>query len=185
MVQNGIVLGRFQPLHLGHVEYLDAARARCVRLFIGITNPDPSPSLIVESDSKRSETASNPFTYIDRHLMIEQGLIELGWARQDFCLMAAPITDPKRLSSYLPSPRTSEFFVTIYDDWGDQKAREITALGYTTTTLWRRTHDQRLTSGTEIRAAMRSGQPWRHLVPTGVADYIVENELESAVAAKS
>lgn len=178
----GIVLGRFQPLHLGHIEYLDAAKDRCQRLFIGITNPDSGPATITEADAKRSLSENNPFSYIDRHLMIEQALLDLGWPPDTFSIMAAPITDPIRLASYLPSPTLSEFFVTIYDEWGEQKAREITALGYTTTTLWRRTHDERLTSGTFVRHAMRSGEPWEHLVPAGVANYINDHGLVEAEA---
>lgn len=179
----GIVLGRFQPLHLGHVEYLDAARRGCERLFIGITNPDSGPATITEADAKRSLGENNPFSYVDRHLMIERALLELGWSPQSFCIVAAPITDPARLSSYLPTPTLSEFFVTIYDDWGEQKAREIAALGYMTTTLWRRTHDERFTSGTFVRNAIRNGESWEHLVPAGVAGYIIERGLIEALKA--
>jgi cytidyltransferase-like protein len=156
----GIVLGRFQPLHHGHVEYLDAAKKHCERLFIGITNPDTSSAMIDEADSKRSLSQNNPFSYIDRHLMIERSLLELGWTAKSFCIIAAPITDPHRLVAYLPSPAKSEFFVTIYDEWGEQKAREITALGYPTTALWRRTYNERFTSGTFVREAIRNGEPW-------------------------
>ncbi len=181
MIPYGIVLGRFQPLHHGHVEYLVAAKNRCERLFIGITNPDASAATIDEADAKRSRAENNPFTYIDRHLMIERALLELGWSSDSFCLMAAPITDPDRLASYLPSPAKSEFFVTIYDEWGEQKAREITALGYATTTLWRRTYDERFTSGTFVREAIRNNDQWEHLVPNAVARYIIENGLDRVV----
>ncbi len=176
----GIVLGRFQPLHLGHVEYLAAAKRECERLFIGVTNPDASRATIEEADTKRSLAENNPFSYIDRHLMIERALRTLGWPAESFCIMAAPITMPERLVAYLPPPDHSEFFVTIYDDWGEQKAREIAALGYRVTTLWRRAHDERLTSGTFIRAAIRQNKPWKHLVPAGVASYIIDNGLIEA-----
>ena len=36
----GVIHGRFQMLHLGHMEYLLAGKARCERLIIGISNPD-------------------------------------------------------------------------------------------------------------------------------------------------
>lgn len=177
MSQYGIVLGRFQPLHLGHVEYLEAAERRCGRLFIGVTNPDASKATIVEADTRRSLSCNNPFSYIDRHLMIEEALLGLGWPAESFCIMAAPITEPGRLATYLPPPKLSEFFATIYDKWGEQKAREICSLGYKTTVLWQRTYNERLTSGTFIRKAMRQGEPWQHLVPAGVARYITRNGL--------
>ena len=66
--RDGIVLGRFQPLHLGHLEYLEAARRRCRRLFVGITNPDPGTRLPHSADPARSLPENNPFTYVERLL---------------------------------------------------------------------------------------------------------------------
>ena len=40
MVDKGVVYGRFQILHLKHMEYLLAAKMRCRRLYVGITHPD-------------------------------------------------------------------------------------------------------------------------------------------------
>ena len=40
MIDIGVVHGRFQPLHLKHMEYILAAKMRCRKLYIGITNPD-------------------------------------------------------------------------------------------------------------------------------------------------
>ena len=62
-----------------------------------------------------------------------------------------------------------------------QKAKEISGLGYSTTTLWRRSHDERLTSGTYIREAIRNGGDWQHLVPAPVAAYIAENNLAASL----
>lgn len=177
----GIVLGRFQPIHLGHIEYLQAAKMRCERLFIGITNPDTEEPRIAEADPQRSQSENNPFKYIDRHLMIEAALLDQGWAPSEFCIMAGPITQPARLASYLPSPAVAAFFVTIYDEWGEQKAKELDALGYEVSTLWRRSHDQRLTSGSWIRAAMRRGEAWHAVVPAAVAAYIESNGLDRMV----
>ena len=40
MNRRGMIHGRFQPLHNGHLAYLEAAAERCDHLFVGITNPD-------------------------------------------------------------------------------------------------------------------------------------------------
>lgn len=181
----GIVLGRFQPLHLGHMEYLEAAASRCERLFIGITNPDIQGSEFVEADQERSKPSNNPFSYVDRHLMIEASLLASGWKAQSFCIVAAPITSPSRLRSYLPPPSDSECFVTVYDEWGDQKAQELESLGYPVTILWRRSHSDRVTSGTWIREAIRRGDPWQHVVPSEVASYIEEAELTLELGRRS
>ena len=183
---DGIVLGRFQPPHLGHVEYWEAAKSRCARLFIGVTNPDPaSEPTIIEADKARSLLASNPFTYIDRHLMIEATLKEAGWSSDDYCIVAAPINQPQRLAGYLPSSSRATCFVTIYDAWGEQKKELLEAMGYRTEVLWRRTHAERLTSGTEIRDDLRSGDNrWRRVVPSAVVDYLVEQQLMESLYRK-
>ena len=38
--KTGVIHGRFQCLHLKHMEYLMAAKNQCKRLIIGISNPD-------------------------------------------------------------------------------------------------------------------------------------------------
>lgn len=55
----GIIVGRFQTLHRGHVEMISAALSVCenVGIFIG--------------SSQESGTAKNPFSYATRRLMIE------------------------------------------------------------------------------------------------------------------
>ncbi len=171
----GIVLGRFQPFHLDHLRYLRAAKERCVRLVVGITNPDPTPAGIVEADAARSRPENNPLTYLERHLMIEASLREDGWSPADYLLVAAPLTRPDRLMSYLPPPARSVVLLTVYDAWGEQKARELEALGYRTEILWRKDPAERAMTGTEIRALIRGGQDWEHLVPPAAARYLREH----------
>ena len=40
MHEVGVIHGRFQGLHLAHMEYLLAGKSRCRFMYIGITNPD-------------------------------------------------------------------------------------------------------------------------------------------------
>ncbi len=40
MVEIGAVQGRFQGLHIGHMEFLLEAKKRCRFLFIGVSNYD-------------------------------------------------------------------------------------------------------------------------------------------------
>jgi cytidyltransferase-like protein len=176
--RDGIVLGRFQPLHLGHLEYLDAARRRCRRLFVGITNPDPETRVVHAADPARSLPENNPFTYLERLLMIEAALLEAGWERDSFCLVPAPINRPERLPAYLPRPDEARCLLTIYDAWGETKAAELAALGYEVEVLWRRSRAERFTSGAAIRAAMRAGERWQHLVPPAVAAYLTRDRAD-------
>ncbi|MEH1164122.1 adenylyltransferase/cytidyltransferase family protein [Micromonospora sp. CPCC 205539] len=168
--QFGLVLGRFQPVHLGHVEYLRAAKQRCTRLVIGITNPDLHELGVTTDDPARGASRNNPFTYHQRAMMVEAACLDDGWASGDHLIVPAPINQLDRLTQYLPPPDQATFFVTIYDEWGESKKRRLEGLGYPVETLWRRTMEERLTSGTEIRTALRAGSSeWRRYVPARVA----------------
>ena len=37
MIETGVVNGRFQVLHLKHMEYILAAKMRCRKLYIGLS----------------------------------------------------------------------------------------------------------------------------------------------------
>lgn len=168
----GYVLGRFQPLHLGHMEYLEAACRRCHRLIVGITNPDRPTTAPRAADPKRSDPSANPFTYFERFTMITAALVDEGWDPTEFAVVPSPITDIGRMPSYLPDASETVCFITIYDDWGREKQRELERLGYTTEVLWERSMADRLTSGSEIRDALASSAPWHHLVPPATIPYL-------------
>lgn len=173
MVQDGIVLGRFQPLHKGHVEYLDVAKARCRVLYIGITNPDPESRIFSAADSRRSLSESNPFTYLERLRMIHDTLRACRWKDGQFYIVPAPVLEPDRMAHYLPSPRSARVFVTIYDDWGEQKARVLRDMGYSVEVLWRRNHADREASGAEIRASIQAhSSNWHKMVPAEVVHHV-------------
>ena len=54
----GMIHGRFQPFHNGHLEYLRGAAERSEEVFVGITNPDPAR--IRPEPSDRRGTSPNP-----------------------------------------------------------------------------------------------------------------------------
>jgi cytidyltransferase-like protein len=171
----GAIHGRFQMLHLGHMEYLLAGKARCDFLYIGITNPDPRLSSENESDLKRTEDKSNPFTYFERLEMVRDAMLESGVGRHEFEIVPFPINFPELIKYYIPLEAT--FFLTLYDEWGQHKLNTIKSLGVKTDVMWVRTMDERLTSGTEVRKLFASGNEWEHLVPKSVAIYIKRKEL--------
>ena len=59
----GMVHGRFQPFHNGHLEYLRGAAGRSDEVFVGITNPDPLRVRPEPSDPLRHLPESNPWSY--------------------------------------------------------------------------------------------------------------------------
>ena len=70
-MKRGMIHGRFQPFHNGHLEYMRGAAERCDELWVGITNPDPARILPEASDPARHLPESNPYTYDERLLMVK------------------------------------------------------------------------------------------------------------------
>jgi cytidyltransferase-like protein len=172
----GVVLGRFQPLHLGHMEYFEAAKRGCRRLVIGITNPNVSALTFNEADPKRSQHDSNPFSYFIRHEMIDAALRADRWDPDTFAIVPADVNDLERACAFLPPPAMTRVFITIYDAWGDEKARRLGALGFEVEILWRRSMTERFTTGAAIRTLMRQGESWQSLVPKGVSQYFERSQ---------
>jgi cytidyltransferase-like protein len=180
-VRYGVVLGRFQPLHLGHMEYLEASRKEVDQLVIGITNPDPNTLIHDGADPLRSKIENNPFSYFDRYQMIAASLGESDWESHEFIIVPAPINSPQDMKPYLPPPSLTTVYITVYGPWGDRKAELVRSLGYSVSILWRRDPRDRLTSGTKIREAMTLGKPWQELVPAAVARYLEQSGWSAAL----
>jgi cytidyltransferase-like protein len=170
-----VIHGRFQPLHLGHLEYLLAGAARCDVLVVGITNPDPSQIAAEPTDPARGAEGANPFTYYDRYLMVEAALTEAGVGRDRLRIVPFPHSFPERLRFYAPADAV--YLLTLYDEWGDTKLDRFHALGLTTEVMWRRT--DKPISGTRVRQAIESGGDWEPLVPPAVAKVIKERGCDA------
>lgn len=168
----GIVFGRFQPLHVGHLEYLLAANERCSHLTIGVTQPDVDSLAASTLTPRRSERLNNPLPYFQRARIISAALSSEGLAACDFQVVPADIDRPGRGVNFLPTPQDSVAFLTIYDAWGEQKRELVALLGFQVEILWTRTNSDRVTSGAIIRSLIRSGGQWKHLVPRAAVDLI-------------
>lgn len=175
MDELGVIHGRFQGLHLGHMEYLLAGAARCRHLLVGITNfePDQAPEALTAAHRGRMD---NPFTYYERMAMVRDSLMDAGLERGRFDIIPFPIEAPERIANF--APPEGVYYMTIYDGWGRYKHEVLRKLGLRVEVLWVRDDSQRLTSGTEIRARIARGEPWRTLVPPAVYRYITGHGLD-------
>jgi nicotinamide-nucleotide adenylyltransferase/phosphinothricin biosynthesis protein PhpF len=176
IADTGIAHGRFQPLHVGHLEYLLASKAKCRVLIVGVTNPDPWTTVFEPTDANRDGASANPFTYYERYLMVEGALKASGISLDEFRIVPFPHGFPERLRYYAPTD--ARYFLTVYDEWGDTKVSRLRALGLDVEVLWRR--QQKVTSGSQIRRRIRDGLPWEHLVPPGVAETVSASLQEAA-----
>jgi nicotinamide-nucleotide adenylyltransferase len=162
----GMIHGRFQPFHVGHLEYLRAASRRCRSLLVGITSPDRSHREDADAPAGRGDAAANPFTFTERAQMVRGVLRDeaLGGA----LVVPFPVSRPELWPDYVP-PGTVHF-LRVFDEWGRAKVDRLRQAGYDVVVL-DAGEGERVT-GTEVRRRLREGSDWRPLVPAAVASVI-------------
>jgi cytidyltransferase-like protein len=164
-VNLGMIHGRFQPFHNGHLEYLRGAAARSDEVFVGITNPDPQRVKEEASDPLRHLPESNPFTYVERLLMVEAVAADEGIHAH---VIPFPVNEPELWAAYVPPGVTQ--YLRLFSEWGGTKLDRMRDAGYEVVVLDEGAEKQ--ISGADVRAALRSGKDWEELVPPGVARVI-------------
>jgi nicotinamide-nucleotide adenylyltransferase/phosphinothricin biosynthesis protein PhpF len=167
-----MIHGRFQPFHLGHLEYLRGAAARCDEVFVGITNPDPARILPEESDPLRHLPESNPFTYVERLLMVKAAAADAGIAAERLHVIPFPVNEPELWQAYVPGDVVQ--FIRLFSDWGGTKLERLREAGYEVVVLDEGAAKE--ISGADVRSALREGGDWESLVPPGVARVLRELE---------
>jgi nicotinamide-nucleotide adenylyltransferase len=164
----GMIHGRFQPFHNGHLEYLKGAAARCDELFVGITNPDPERIRPEASDPLRHLPESNPFTYVERLLMVKAGAEDAGLELARLHVIPFPVNEPELWRAYVPEDVVQ--FIRLFSDWGGTKLERLREAGYEVVILDEGSAKE--VSGADVRAAMREGADWESLVPPGVSEVL-------------
>jgi nicotinamide-nucleotide adenylyltransferase len=164
-VTRGMIHGRFQPFHNGHLEYLRGAAARSDEVFVGITNPDPSRIREEPSDPLRHLPESNPFSYVERLLMVCAVAEDEGIRAH---VIPFPVNEPELWDAYVPRGVTQ--FLRLFSDWGGTKLERMREAGYEVEILDEGVEKE--ISGADVRAALREGGEWEALVPPGVARVI-------------
>ncbi|WP_022851322.1 nicotinamide mononucleotide adenylyltransferase [Limisalsivibrio acetivorans] len=175
----GLAQGRFHVIHKGHMEYLLACAERCDFLFIGISDPDPSRAYFSRSiDYKDDPAEAEPYitleeprlyalTYYERAMMIQAALAEEGIGAERIMTVPFPVHRMNLIKYYVPKSAT--VYVTIYDEWGEQKVDIFRKVGYEVEILWRRSMAERFTTATEVRRLIKAGdESWKELVPPAV-----------------
>lgn len=176
----GIVHGRFQPLHNGHMEYILTSKSCCRHIVVGIANPDPVLTKFHSANPHRSRPSANPFTYYERQLLIRHSLLDAGLLHDEFSIVPFPINRPELLGNYVPTDGT--FFMTIFDEWGWAKYDLLRDQGFDVEILWEKDNSQKIVSASEIRRRMAAGEPWDSHVPAVVAKLVKELGLVERVS---
>jgi nicotinamide mononucleotide adenylyltransferase len=162
------VTGRFQPFHHDHLALVLELLTRAERVIVGITNPDDRSLQAVPTSSHRHRVEANPFGFLARKRMIEAALTRAGVPSDRYDVVPFPLDAPEVWSSYIPLGTTQ--VVRVYSEWESAKAAGLADGGYPVLEL-QGDLATRL-SATDVRAAMREGRAWRHLVPDGAREVL-------------
>ena len=180
MTERGVVHGRFQGLHLKHMEYLLAAKMRCRLLYVGITHPDifacPAASPL---DVHGTLVRDNPLAYIERYEMIRDSLLEFGVKREEFEIIPFPVDRPDVLAQYAPADAV--YYMSICGEWDREKEKILSSLGLKTEILWERNAEEKGITGTELRALIAGDGSWRQYMSKAAAEYLTEHGLDERI----
>jgi len=165
----GLFIGRFQPLHYGHLLMIKQCASKVEQLIIGLGSVNVAQS------------CQDPFTAQERMEMIKKGMKELGIRNSD---AAGRSPDPSGRRGYeiveLPDMASDEAWVKMvaktagkFDiSWSGDK-RVVSIFEKSGLPVVRIKEFPGL-SGTKIRRRMAQGQNWLKLVPLSVRKYLAE-----------
>ena len=163
-VRYGMVHGRFQPFHTGHLHYTLEALNRSEHLIIGITNPDPSEMQVEAVDTQRHTPEANPFTFFERQWMIRAALVEAAIDLSRVSIVPFPIHASGRWAYYCPKETVQ--FIRVFSEWGREKVARLQAAGWQVEILDPGVTKQE--SGSTVRRCLSQGRGWEQFVPRGV-----------------
>lgn len=164
-IELGMVHGRFQPFHTGHLQYVLHAHARCRHLVIGITNPDPTHVRHEDANPTRSRPGANPYPYWLRQRMVHDALLDERVDPGTFTILPFPIHEPDLWHHYVPPGVVH--LLRVFSGWEEDKLARFEAAGYRTEVV--DPGAPKRTTGTAVRRAVAEDGDWRELVPAATA----------------
>ena len=158
MKKRGLFIGRFQPFHLGHYHVIEQALSDVEELIIAV------------GSAQLSYTLTNPFTAGERLVMIRRALFDYKLPLKRFWII--PIEDINNNSLWVSYVRSvvpkfdivysnNSLVRTLFTD-ANYEVKQIPLI------------KRNEYSATYIRELMLSGENWKQLVPSSVAEYLEE-----------
>ncbi|MDD2626241.1 MAG: nicotinamide-nucleotide adenylyltransferase [Candidatus Methanomethylophilus sp.] len=149
-----LVIGRFQPLHKGHMDVIRKCAAESDHLTVGI------------GSAQYSHEPENPFTAGERYCMIDEALHDAGVDNYSI----VPIEDLNRYSVWVSHVVSMcPPFSVVYSN-NPFTRRLFVEAGYEVRAS--PMYDRAIYSGTEVRRRMVHGTDWESLVPPAVVEVI-------------
>lgn len=153
---NGLLIGRFQPFHLGHHEAVLFALSKVDNLWIGI------------GSSNKSHEKKNPFTADERKEMILSSLNEKASKRVK--IFYIPDIDDHEKWTFHIDKIVPDYGIVFSNDEFTQSLYQKRGIKVVSVPL----KNRELLSGTGIREKIRNGQEWEKLVPDGTKNVLLK-----------
>lgn len=174
----GVWLGRFQPVHKGHLDFLRAAGEHCERIFVFAVGSSLPKDEGINADvmDRSHDITRNPYGLAERFRWLTMAVEELGSLRcRIFCSMGPRIDyDPDFYRMALPQDRV--FLVSDRDAEEDRKRVLLEMAGETCLTVkgkqWSRI------SSTLVRQALANSdrRALRDMLPKSICNEFIDKK---------
>lgn len=158
MTRRGLMLGRFQPFHKGHLALTKQILSECDEL------------LIIIGSAQFNFIDKDPFSAGERVLMIHEALKEAGVdLSRCYIIPVANDENNARWLAYLRSMVPPFDVIYSGNDFVKYLTRSQDSSIVIEDPVFAEINEY---NGTNIRRLMQEGKPWEHLVPPAVAKVI-------------
>ncbi|MCA9827662.1 MAG: nicotinamide-nucleotide adenylyltransferase [Nitrosopumilus sp.] len=157
---NGLLIGRFQPFHLGHLEALRFALSKVDKLWVGL------------GSSNKPVEKNNPFTAEERKEMILSSIDDS--MKKDISIYFIPDVDNhvkwiEKIDAIVP-----KFDIIFSNDdltkhLYSKRATQVVSIPF---------FNRDKLSGTNIRDLIISDQKWDDLVPEGTKNFLINSNAK-------
>ncbi len=165
--RRALVVGRFQPLHYGHLHVFRYALSKADELVIAI------------GSSQFCCVPRNPLSVDERMEMLVRALRREGFPLADIMLSSVPDTEsPEEDWGLLVLDRVPRVDIAFSND--PETIRDLRRVGLEVENIPFLKRD--LYAATKIRELMLKGDPsWKELVPPSVLEFLLEIDMEKRV----
>ena len=161
---DGLLIGRFQPFHLGHLSAVKFALTQVENLYIGI------------GSSNRYNEKRNPFSAEERKEMIESS-VDGSDLKKCKIYFVPDVNDHGKWTYHVDSIIPKYDVVFSNDDFTHElyKKRGIKVISVPL-------KQREILSGTDIRQKIATGQIWKDFVPEGTAKVLAKINAKDRLA---
>lgn len=165
MMRTACVTGRFQPVHVQHVDLFLRALDNADRLIVAITNPTVDSYVGQDQALHRNRQDANPFDVAFRTKLIEAALDDVK-IRDVTTIVTFDIFAPDTWAATVPLDVTQ--VVRVYSPWEHEKVERFRQAGYPVHAL-AGNNDTKITASAIRESLFSGGTDWREWVSPSVA----------------